>query len=84
MFTHCQIKFCELCAVLYLKVFYFSLQPASKLKYFCDELKSANIHTAPLQLTLHCALELKKAGTYNYFLPVFQIRLFFPRYGSVC
>lgn len=35
-------------------------RPATKLKHFCDELKSANIHSAPLQMTLHCALELKK------------------------
>ncbi|XP_053167851.1 leucine-rich PPR motif-containing protein, mitochondrial isoform X2 [Hemicordylus capensis] len=36
--------------------------PAAKLKYFCDEMKGANLHTAPFQLTLRCALELRKAA----------------------
>ncbi|XP_075781537.1 leucine-rich PPR motif-containing protein, mitochondrial isoform X2 [Pelodiscus sinensis] len=37
-------------------------KPVSKLKQFCDELKEANIHSAPLQFTLYCALESKKAA----------------------
>ncbi|XP_042312254.1 leucine-rich PPR motif-containing protein, mitochondrial isoform X2 [Sceloporus undulatus] len=37
-------------------------RPVAKLKYFCEELKKANMHTAPLQLTLLCALESKKAA----------------------
>lgn len=44
------------------------LQPATKLKHFCDELKGASLHSAPLQLTLLCALESKKSGTYLYLL----------------
>uniref|UniRef100_A0A8C3SNH3 Leucine-rich PPR motif-containing protein, mitochondrial n=1 Tax=Chelydra serpentina TaxID=8475 RepID=A0A8C3SNH3_CHESE len=32
-----------------------------KLKQFCDELKEANMHSSPLQFTLYCALESKKA-----------------------
>ncbi|XP_060103537.1 leucine-rich PPR motif-containing protein, mitochondrial [Heteronotia binoei] len=35
-------------------------KPVTKLKHFCDELKGANFHTAPLQFTLRTALELKK------------------------
>ncbi|XP_015265641.1 PREDICTED: leucine-rich PPR motif-containing protein, mitochondrial [Gekko japonicus] len=35
-------------------------KPAAKLKQFCDELKAASLHTAPLQFALHTALELKK------------------------
>ncbi|KAH0622753.1 hypothetical protein JD844_025357 [Phrynosoma platyrhinos] len=37
-------------------------RPLTKLKYFCEELKKANMHTAPLQLILLCALESKKAA----------------------
>uniref|UniRef100_A0A8C3SNC6 Leucine-rich PPR motif-containing protein, mitochondrial n=1 Tax=Chelydra serpentina TaxID=8475 RepID=A0A8C3SNC6_CHESE len=36
-------------------------KPLSKLKQFCDELKEANMHSSPLQFTLYCALESKKA-----------------------
>ncbi|XP_060610370.2 leucine-rich PPR motif-containing protein, mitochondrial [Anolis sagrei] len=37
-------------------------KPANKLEHFCKELKKANMHTSPLQLTLLCALESKKAA----------------------
>ncbi|OCT77649.1 hypothetical protein XELAEV_18028741mg [Xenopus laevis] len=37
--------------------------PASKVKQFCDGLKEANLHSAPLQFALYCSLEAKKAGT---------------------
>uniref|UniRef100_A0A8C0IUW8 Leucine-rich PPR motif-containing protein, mitochondrial n=1 Tax=Chelonoidis abingdonii TaxID=106734 RepID=A0A8C0IUW8_CHEAB len=37
-------------------------KPLSKLKQFCDELKEANMHSSPLQFTLYCALESKKAA----------------------
>ncbi|XP_061481391.1 leucine-rich PPR motif-containing protein, mitochondrial [Rhineura floridana] len=36
--------------------------PVAKLKHFCNGLKETNLHTAPLQLTLHCALESKKTA----------------------
>ncbi|KAL8185301.1 UNVERIFIED_CONTAM: hypothetical protein K2H54_045480 [Gekko kuhli] len=35
-------------------------KPAAKLKHFCDEMKAASLHTAPLQFALRTALELKK------------------------
>ncbi|NWR70299.1 LPPRC protein, partial [Centropus unirufus] len=36
--------------------------PLSKLKQFCDELKEANMHSAPLQFILRCALETNKSA----------------------
>ncbi|ELW47293.1 Leucine-rich PPR motif-containing protein, mitochondrial [Tupaia chinensis] len=35
-------------------------QPAEKLTDYCKKLKEAQMHTSPLQLTLHCALQAKK------------------------
>ncbi|XP_019404111.1 PREDICTED: leucine-rich PPR motif-containing protein, mitochondrial [Crocodylus porosus] len=37
-------------------------KPVSKLKQFCAELKEANIHSAPFEHTLWCALKTNKAG----------------------
>ncbi|KAG8443623.1 hypothetical protein GDO86_008970 [Hymenochirus boettgeri] len=34
-------------------------RPASKVKQFCDGLQEANLHSAPLQFALYCALEAK-------------------------
>ncbi|XP_006159968.1 leucine-rich PPR motif-containing protein, mitochondrial [Tupaia chinensis] len=34
--------------------------PAEKLTDYCKKLKEAQMHTSPLQLTLHCALQAKK------------------------
>uniref|UniRef100_A0A670K214 Leucine rich pentatricopeptide repeat containing n=1 Tax=Podarcis muralis TaxID=64176 RepID=A0A670K214_PODMU len=36
--------------------------PVDKLKQFCSDMKEHGIHTAPLQMTLLCALELKKTA----------------------
>ncbi|NXO34964.1 LPPRC protein, partial [Locustella ochotensis] len=36
--------------------------PVSKLKQFCDELKEAKMHSAPLPFILRCALEAKKSA----------------------
>uniref|UniRef100_A0A8C8RLF0 Leucine rich pentatricopeptide repeat containing n=1 Tax=Pelusios castaneus TaxID=367368 RepID=A0A8C8RLF0_9SAUR len=37
-------------------------KPSSKLRQFCDELKKANMHSAPHLFTLYCALKLKKTA----------------------
>lgn len=34
----------------------------SKLKQFCNELKEAKMHSAPLIFILRCALETNKSG----------------------
>ncbi|XP_037261250.1 leucine-rich PPR motif-containing protein, mitochondrial [Falco rusticolus] len=36
--------------------------PVNKLKQFCSELKEANMHSAPLQFILRCALETNKSA----------------------
>ncbi|CAI5771115.1 leucine-rich PPR motif-containing protein, mitochondrial [Podarcis lilfordi] len=36
--------------------------PVAKLKQFCSDMKENGIHAAPLQMTLLCALELKKTA----------------------
>ncbi|NXB76183.1 LPPRC protein, partial [Donacobius atricapilla] len=36
--------------------------PVSKLKQFCNELKEAKMHSAPLPFILRCALETNKSG----------------------
>uniref|UniRef100_A0A4W3GXU5 Leucine rich pentatricopeptide repeat containing n=1 Tax=Callorhinchus milii TaxID=7868 RepID=A0A4W3GXU5_CALMI len=37
-------------------------KPLDKVQQFCEGLKEANLHLAPFQFALHCALEAKKTG----------------------
>ncbi|KAM9601703.1 leucine-rich PPR motif-containing protein, mitochondrial isoform 1-T1 [Trichechus inunguis] len=39
--------------------------PVEKLRDYCKKLKEAQMHSSPLQFTLHCALATKKAGLAN-------------------
>lgn len=39
------------------------MQPLSKLKRYCKELKEAKMHSAPLPFILRCALEANRSGT---------------------
>lgn len=38
-------------------------QPVEKLTDYCKKLKEIQMHSFPLQFTLHCALLAKKTGT---------------------
>uniref|UniRef100_A0AAR2JHE3 Pentacotripeptide-repeat region of PRORP domain-containing protein n=1 Tax=Pygocentrus nattereri TaxID=42514 RepID=A0AAR2JHE3_PYGNA len=39
-----------------------------KLVHFCKDLKDSNLHSAPLQFTLYCALDSKKTGVYVWLM----------------
>ncbi|KAM9187350.1 leucine-rich PPR motif-containing protein, mitochondrial [Dugong dugon] len=39
--------------------------PVDKLRDYCKKLKEAQMHSSPLQFTLHCALATRKAGLAN-------------------